>query len=109
MAPHGSGVSPSCLTVLRRALASKTAGATKLAGLILLAANPFVPNGAASVLAEPPLQAAEANAVQSPAIIASVGTLAILLPGFSCAILSWKPPKRNNLFLMIGPPRVPPN
>ena len=76
----------------------------------MFGARPPVPNGARQhVFCTPLLQAAEANVVQSPANMAAVGTLAWLTPGFSCRTLYWKPPKKNNLSLRMGPPMVPPN
>ena len=56
-----------------------------------------------------PWHCGEAKVDQSPASIAGVGTTAILLPAFWRMVVPWNPPKKNTLFLRIGPPRGPPN
>src|SRR5438876_6611688 len=66
-------------------------------------------NGALSVICRPALQAGEVIAVKSPATVAAVGTKAMLFAGSWRRVVPWYPPKKNNLFFMIGPPKVPPN
>jgi hypothetical protein len=55
--------------------------------LIFDGSSLLLTKGAASVRATPPLQAAEAKAVKSPARIAAVGAKLMVVPGFDFSIL----------------------
>src|SRR5262245_26540455 len=66
-------------------------------------------NGARNAICRPTLQAGEVKAVQSPVKIAAVGTNARFSGGSCRMVVPWYPPKKNSLFLVIGPPIVPPN
>ena len=79
---------PSCFSASRSLFVMYTEGAAYNDGEIWL----FI-NGARKTRAVPKLQGAEAKLVQSPAIIAGVGTVEMLLPGFSRRIESWNPAK----------------
>src|SRR5205085_9516895 len=95
--PHGSDVAGSLF-------ATTTAGRLYNAGSIRLFTK-----GALNVIWRPPLQAGEANAVKSPAIIAGVGTYAGEPTGFWRNVKPWYPVKKKALSCRMGPPMVPPN
>src|SRR5207253_2775680 len=65
--------------------------------------------GALNGIWRPLLHAGLVMSVQSPASIASVGTNAIPSTGADRKVVDWSPPKKNNLFLITGPPSTPPN
>src|SRR5437867_13164232 len=63
--------------------------------------------GDLSWMAPRALQAADANAVKSPASIAVVGTKLLRSAGSWRILVPWNPPKKKTLFLTTGPPSVP--
>src|SRR5579859_4604684 len=95
-APQGSLVWGRVLTMFIAAL-------SKRLGSILLPEN-----GAPKLICRP-LHVGEANVVQSPPSIWAVGIKARFAAGCCRVSVSWYPPKKNNLFFLMGPPTVPPN
>src|SRR5207248_6307590 len=69
---------------LRKSCGNLKRRRTDCDGLIVL-----LTNGARSVSGRPPLQAAEAKAVKSPASIAAVGTYAVVLAGVWRIVVPW--------------------
>ena len=67
-------------------------------------------NGAPSVRAVPPRQAADMMRRKSPLqhFRASARSTS-LFSGTMWFLVIWMPPKKNSLSFMIGPPNVPPN
>jgi hypothetical protein len=79
------------------------------AGLMRVGAMRLLTNGAPRVSCRPPLHAADAKVVKSPAIIAAVGMNACWSSGFCRVVVVCSPTKKNSLSLTSGPPSVPPN
>src|ERR1051325_4569769 len=82
--------------------ATATAALLNKAGSIRLFTN-----GAFRLICRPELHAGEAKTVKSPANIAGVGTKPCKSAGSCRIVVPWYPPKKNNLFFLIGPPSVP--
>jgi len=85
----------------------ESAGALKKAGEIILLTKPSAEGSVIWRFAV--LQAGAVTPLKSPPSICAEGTNAMEVLGADRLVVLCSPAKRNSLFLLIGPPSVPPN